>query len=217
MTGRPLPMCLVPFASSLSCPLHTGHTGLLSVLQTFYALSFLSALIQVALCQADSSLSPLLGSFLSFRSQFTWEHILSPVSSSHPVITTSPFSNSLHSSLPMTRLECPRHLYAYCQVWLLITPPSFSNVGNKFYGQSIYKNLIFVWLWLAYCLFNICYLTYILCTSELSFDYLSTDSTVTGTWKIQGSKEGRRERVAKEGKRERGRGQGGRLPDLNCS
>lgn len=154
------------------------------------------------LCLAGSSLSPLLGSFLSFRSQLTWEHILSPVSSSHPVITTSPFSNSLHSSLLMTCLVCPRHLYAYCQVWLLITPHSFSNVGNKFYGQPIYKNLIFVWLWLAYCLFSICSLTYILCASELSFDYLSAVSTVPGTWKIQGSKEGSGEREGGERGRE---------------
>lgn len=217
-------MCLVPFPASLSCPLHTSHTDLLSVLQTFYALSSLRALTLVALCQAGSSLSPLFGSFLSFRSQLTWEHILSPVSSSHLVITTSPFSNSLHSSLPMTCLVCPRHLYAYCQVWLLITPHSFSNVGNKFYGKSIYKNLIFVWLWLAYCLFNICPLTYILCASELSFDYLSTDSTVTGTWKIQGSKEGRGEKRGWR-KREKGREGGGQegdcqiwtVPGLNYS
>lgn len=154
-----------------------------------------------SLCLAVSSLSPFFGSLLSFRSQLTWEHILSPVSSSHPVVTTSPFSNSLHSSLPLTCLVCPRHLYAYCQVWLLITPHSFSNVGNKCYGQPIYKNLIFVWLWLTSCPFSVCSLTYILCASELSFDYLSAVSTVPSTWKMSGTKEGSRGREG--GKREK--------------
>lgn len=147
-----------------------------------------------SLCLEGSSLSSSYAWLLLVIEVSAYiEHLLPPVSSSHAVITTLPSSNSLHSPLPMTFPVCPGQVYTYCQVWLLIETCWLSNVGNRFYGHLIYKNLIFVWLLSISSYKDVWSLAYILCASELSSDYFSNCIHSAWHWKVL-RKEGRKER-----------------------